>query len=150
MTPNNFIAKAEVSIQGSLDLVWDALINPETIKKYMFGTTVVSDWREGGNIIWKGEWKGKQYEDKGVILQLKPKKLLKYTHFSPLTGLRDVPENYHTVRIELTKLGKFVHVTLSQDNNATEEAREHSEQNWNMMLKGLKELLESAKVQSVK
>jgi hypothetical protein len=33
-------------------------------------------------------------------------------------------------------------VTLSQDNNATDEAREHSEQNWRMMLDGLKKLLE--------
>jgi hypothetical protein len=31
---------------------------------------------------------------------------------------------------------------LSQDNNSTEEDREHSEKNWGMMLTGIKTLLE--------
>jgi hypothetical protein len=33
-------------------------------------------------------------------------------------------------------------VSLSQDNNATEEARGHSEKNWAMMLDELKKLVE--------
>jgi hypothetical protein len=33
-------------------------------------------------------------------------------------------------------------VSLSQDNNETEQAREYSEKNWKMMLDGLKKLLE--------
>jgi hypothetical protein len=33
-------------------------------------------------------------------------------------------------------------VTLTQDNNPTEEARRHSEENWSMMLDGLKKLVE--------
>jgi len=33
-------------------------------------------------------------------------------------------------------------VTLSQDNNPTEQAREHSEKNWGMMLTALKQFLE--------
>lgn len=53
-----------------------------------------------------------------------------------------MPENYHTVTIELSGEGAQTTVKLSQDNNATEEAREHSEKNWQMMLDGLKKLLE--------
>jgi hypothetical protein len=33
-------------------------------------------------------------------------------------------------------------VTLIQDNNETAEAREHSEKNWQMMLDGLKAVVE--------
>ena len=33
-------------------------------------------------------------------------------------------------------------VSLSQDNNDSDEAREHSEKNWKTMLEGLKKLLE--------
>jgi len=40
-----------------------------------------------------------------------------------------VPENYHTVPIELSSDGTQTTVTLLQGNNATEEAREHSQQN---------------------
>jgi uncharacterized protein YndB with AHSA1/START domain len=95
------IAKASVSINAPVDKVWNALINPEVIKQYMFGTAVISDWREGSPIVWKGEWQGTTYEDRGAILKLKPKRLIQYSHFSPLSGKPDLPENYHTVTIEL-------------------------------------------------
>lgn len=42
----NLIARASVSINTSRAKVWNALGNPEAIKQYMFGTNVVSDWRE--------------------------------------------------------------------------------------------------------
>ena len=109
----------------------------------MFGTTVVSDFKEGSNITWKGEWKGKTYEDKGQILQLKPKATLQYNHYSPMMGLPDEPENYHTVTVKVSEKDRQTHVTLTQDKNATEEARQHSENNWNMMLNELKKLLEN-------
>ena len=117
-------------------------MNPETIKQYMFGTNVVSDWKEGSPIVWKGEWQGKTYEDKGVILRLVPRQIIQYSHFSPLSGLPDVPENYHTVGIELSEKGTQTFLSLSQDNNPTEKSREHSEKNWTMMLESLKTLLE--------
>ncbi len=142
METKNLIAKAETTINVSADKVWDALVNPETIKKYMFGTTVVSDWKVGSSIIWKGEWQGKPYEDKGVILQIKPKTKLQYSHFSPLAGLADSPENYHTVTIELTDKGSATLVALCQDNNSNEKEKEHSEKNWAMMLAGLKKVVE--------
>jgi uncharacterized protein YndB with AHSA1/START domain len=108
----------------------------------MFGTNVISDWTEGSKIVWKGEWKGKPYEDKGKILKVIPLERLQYTHFSPSTGLEDTPENYHTVTIDLTQSNNHTLVTLSQDKNATEKDKEHSENNWRMMLTSLKELLE--------
>jgi uncharacterized protein YndB with AHSA1/START domain len=138
----NLIARTSVTIDASSAKVWDALVSPEAIKQYMFGTHVVSDWREGGAIAWKGEWQGKPYEDKGKILLFKPKQTLQYSHFSPLSGQPDKPENYHTVTIELTANGDQTHVSLTQDNNADEEERAHSEKNWEMMLASLKEFLE--------
>lgn len=138
----NLIAQASVSIAAPAAKVWDALVNPQMIKQYMFGTTVVSDWQEGSPISWKGEWKGKAYEDKGRIRKIKPRQLLQYSHYSPLSGLPDTPENHHLVTIELSEKGPETRVSLSQDNNATDEARQHSEKNWMMMLEGLKKLLE--------
>jgi len=136
------IAKASISINAPAAKVWNALTNPEVIKQYMFGTTVISDWLKGSQIVWKGAWQGKKYEDKGFILKLKPERLIQYSHFSPLSGKPDLPENYHTVTIKLTTDEAGTAVSLSQDNNETEEAREHSEKNWKMMLDALKKLLE--------
>jgi uncharacterized protein YndB with AHSA1/START domain len=142
MPSSDHIANSEILIGAPIEKVWDALVNPEIIKKYIFGTTVISDWTEGSKIVWQGEWKGKTYEDKGTILKIIPGKQLQYSHFSPLTGLEDSPENYHTVTVGLKESNNQTLVSLSQDNNATEKEKEHSESNWKMMLTGLKELLE--------
>ena len=141
---DNFIAKASTTINAPIAEVWDALVNPRLIKQYMFGTNVASDWKPGSPIVWKGEWEGKAYEDKGKILKLEPQRLLQYSHFSPLSGQPDVPANYHTVTIELSRQGTQTKVSLSQDKNATDEERQHSEKNWKMMLEGLKKLLEKS------
>jgi uncharacterized protein YndB with AHSA1/START domain len=74
------IAKASITINTPRARVWDALVTPETIKRYMFGTEVTSQWREGSAITWRGEWQGRAYEDKGVILQFKPGRTLQYSH----------------------------------------------------------------------
>ena len=138
----NLIARASVTIYASAAKVWDALVDPEAIKHYMFGANVVSDWHEGSPIVWRGEWQGKPYEDKGVILQFRPGQTIQYSHFSPLSGLPDKPENYHTVTIELSADGNQTRISLAQDNNPTEQARAHSEKNWGMMLTALKKFLE--------
>lgn len=137
------IANVSITINTPIAKVWEALVNPDMIKQYMFGTNVVTDWKEGSPIIWKGEWQGKAYQDKGTILKIDQERVLQYSHFSPLSGQPDVPENYHTVTIELSGQGRQTNVSLAQDNNATEQDREHSEKNWQLMLEGLKKLLES-------
>ena len=140
---DQFIAKASTSIDAPLATVWDALVNPETIKQYMFGTNVVTDWKQGSEIVWEGEWEGRPYRDKGVILELDPGRLITYSHYSPLSGQPDVPENYHTLTFEVSGDGPPTEVSLTQDNNDDEEAKKHSEANWQMMLDGLRKLLEN-------
>jgi uncharacterized protein YndB with AHSA1/START domain len=142
MKDQKLVAKASTAINAPAAAVWDALVNPKKIKEYMFGTSAISDWKKGSPIVWKGEWEGKKYEDKGTILQLERERVLQYSHFSPLSGVPDKPENYHTITIELSPKGNQTVVSLSQDNNENEQARAHSEKNWAMMLAGLKKLLE--------
>ena len=81
-----------------------------------------------------------------MIRQVQPGRALQYTHFSPLAGLPDKPENYHTVSIQLSTEGEQTRVSLTQDNNPDEEARAHSEKNWGMMLGGLKKFVEKSRV----
>lgn len=136
------VAKASITIDAPIAKVWDALINPKIIPQYFFGTQVESQWRPGSAIVWKGEWQGKRYEDKGTILRLEPQRLLEYTHYSPLSGDEDVPGSYHTVTIELSGEPPHTLVSLAQDSNSSEQERAHSEENWHMVLGGLKKLLE--------
>ena len=139
-----FVATAEIDVDAPPDKVWAALIDPEQIKKYMFGSQVVTDWKQGSPIVWKGEYEGKRYEDKGEIVEIEPERRLKVTHFSPLSGRDDVPENYHSVLYELEERGGKTHLSLSQDNNTSEEAAEHSRTNWEKMLTALKQVVEES------
>ena len=136
------IASVSTTITAPSADVWQALVTPAAIKQYMFGTTVTSDWVVGSPISWKGEWQGRAYEDKGIILQVVPERVLEYSHFTPLAGVPDIPENYHVVTVELSPDGERTRVALSQDNNLTEQARGRSERNWGMMLAALKQFLE--------
>lgn len=136
------IARAATFIAADPSAVWSALVEPAAIKEYMFGTTVSSDWREGSPITWSGEWQGRSYEDRGTILRVEQGRSLRYSHFSPLSGLPDEPRNYHTVTIELTPEEAGTRVSLTQDGSATAEARDHSEQNWRAMLDSLKGYVE--------
>lgn len=138
----DLVADARTTIDAPVAVVWDALVNPASIRAYMFGTTVVSDWKVGSPITWKGEWKGKAYEDKGRILIMRPTEELSYSHYSPLSGLPDVPENHHKVTFRLYAQGPRTVVTITQDNNADEDARKHSAEMWSGMLKGLKDFIE--------
>jgi uncharacterized protein YndB with AHSA1/START domain len=136
------IATAETEIDAPPAKVWVALTDPEQIKQYMFGSQVETDWKRGSPIVWKGEYEGKKYEDKGEILEIEPERRLKVTHFSPLSGQEDRPENYHSLVYELEESRGRTHVSLSQDNNPDEEAADHSRANWERMLAGLKEVVE--------
>jgi uncharacterized protein YndB with AHSA1/START domain len=138
----NLVAKASITIHAPSTRVWDALVSPASIKQYMFGTDVVTDWSVGSPITWSGEWQGKSYKDKGVILEFTPLRKVQYSHFSPMSGLSDKPENYHIVTIELSNEGESTCVSLAQDNNSSEQARERAEKNWEMMLAALRKFLE--------
>ncbi|HXJ48923.1 MAG TPA: SRPBCC family protein, partial [Candidatus Acidoferrum sp.] len=127
----------KVTINAPRADVWDALTNPEKVKKYMHGTEMSTDWKEGSPITWTGEWKGKPYQDKGEVLEIEPERVLKYTHWSPMGGSEDTPENYHTVTYELAGSDGTTTLTLRQDNNATqEEAEKMAKENWGPVLKG--------------
>jgi uncharacterized protein YndB with AHSA1/START domain len=139
---NPFIAKASIEINAPAAAVWHALVTPELIKQYLFGTEAISDWQEGSTITYKGEWEGKAYEDKGKILKLVPNELMVATYWSSMSGIEDLPENYNTVTYTLTPHSDTTTLEVMQDNIATEESQQHSEKNWSMVLSKIKSLLE--------
>ena len=136
------VAEATTTINAPASKVWEAITKPELIKKYLFDTDVISDWKVGSPIVYRGEWQGKPFEDKGRILEIEPEKRLVSTHWSPMSGVPDLPENYHKVTYELSERNGKTDVTIFQDNNASEEEKTHSEANWKTVLAGLKKLLE--------
>src|SRR3989442_15935613 len=96
----NLIAKAAISIKAPSTRVWDALVTPAAIKQYMFGTNVVSAWKEGSAIVWEVVGQGKALGGKGEILQPKPAATPHDTHPSPVSRHPDWPGSYPTLPIE--------------------------------------------------
>ncbi|MDQ2852880.1 MAG: SRPBCC domain-containing protein [Actinomycetota bacterium] len=107
-----FEATARTQIAASSQRVWTAMTDPDQVAQYMMGSRVESDWKPGSAITWSGEWEGKPYQDKGEIVAAEPGQLLEVTHYSPLTGEEDQPENYHTMRYELSRTGNGTVVSL--------------------------------------
>ena len=138
-------ARAATRIAAMPDAVWRALTDPAEVKKYYFGTDLETDWKPGSRITWSGEWQGKKYQDHGEVLEVERGRRMKYTHFSPLMRRADEPANYHTITVDLEPDGAGTRVTLVQDNNADAKSRDQSQKNWEMVLEGLKKLLEGAR-----
>jgi uncharacterized protein YndB with AHSA1/START domain len=106
-TMGNYVARAEIDIAAPRRTVWEVLTSNGSHPEILFGAELVSDWRLGSAVIWRGEWQGKQFEDHGRVIELddlqEPWRIA-LTHFSPLSGQPDVPENYHTLRYELDEI----------------------------------------------
>ena len=135
-------ATVSVDIHAPASAVWSALTDPEKIRQYLFGTYTVCDWQVGSPITYSGEWQGKAYEDKGVILESVPGERLVMTYWSSFSGVADVPENYQKITYRLQAISGGTRLTVLQENHRSAEAREHSEQNWRVVLDGLKKIVE--------
>lgn len=134
--------QASVWIQAPVHKVWQALTDPAQIKDYFFGTNAISDWKEGSMLRFTGEWEGKQYEDKGWILESKEDRVFKYSYHSSFSPLPDDPENYQIVTYLLSEENNGTRLDILQENVASTESAEHSTENWNGVLKLLKDYVE--------
>ena len=137
-----YVATSTITIGAPASRVWSVLTDPDAIKEFMFGTDVVTDWTVGGPIVWRGTWDGKEYQDRGSVLEFEPGRRLVVTHFSPLSGQEDAPENYHTLTWTLEDRAGTTKLTLSQDNNASAEAAGHSKGMWDSLVKSVKVIAE--------
>ena len=137
-----FTATAEVDVAAAPDRVWAALTEPEQIAAYMEGSRVETTWEVGSPITWDGEYEGRAYQDKGEVLTYDEPHLLSVTHYSPMMGQPDEPENYHTLVYTLTEADAGTHLELTQDGNEPRSRPSSSARTGSQMLDGLKALAE--------
>ena len=136
------IATASIETTAAPEKVWAALTEADEIAVWMLGTTVETTWEVGAPITWSGQYDGRAYQDKGEVLTVEKQRVLSMTHYSPLMGTQDAPENYHTVVYTLTRTDSGTRLELSQDRCDSEEQAQQFSRNWQSMLDGLRSHVE--------
>ncbi|MBC7425530.1 MAG: SRPBCC domain-containing protein [Bacteroidia bacterium] len=148
MSTPKFIT-GEIQIKAPATSVWNALVNPEETKKYMFGCETVSDWKVGSDLLWRGTHEGNEMVFvSGKIKSIEPEKHLAYTTFDPHSEMADIPENYLTVTYDITESGGISTLKITQgDYSQTGEGEKRYNESlegggWNGILEMIKNQIE--------
>ncbi len=145
------IVKSIITINAPAVKVWNALVNPEQTKKYMFGCETVSDWQPGSPLLWKGSYEGKEMVFvKGIVLEIHPPTFLKYTVIDPNAAMEDIPANYLNITYLLVEHAGKTTLTVIQDGFETAADGEkrykdtyNNGEGWNPILVQIKNLVEA-------
>jgi uncharacterized protein YndB with AHSA1/START domain len=141
---NNIMKKA-VTIQAPASQVWPYLVTPELMNKWMMpdlALTIVTDWKAGSPLIMRGRMNGKDFENRGTVLQFEPERILQYSHLSSISRLPDRPESYSLITFSLKPLENQTILELTLRNFPTESIQKHLAFYWNVTLEVLKNLIE--------
>ncbi|ELR71604.1 hypothetical protein C900_02519 [Fulvivirga imtechensis AK7] len=146
---NELIVKGEIIIDAEPGKVWNTLTSPERTKQYMFGCEVLSDWKVGSPVLWKGVFDGKEIVAvKGEVKAIEPCQYLAYTTIDPNADIEDIPENYTTVTYRLTSENGNTRLNITQGDFAKVANGEkryqdtQSEGGWDGILKEIKKVAE--------
>ena len=108
----------------------------------MFNCSVETDWIEGSNIIWQGNYQGYQAFQKGKIITVKPYELIKYSTFDPSIGLSDIAENYINVTYEINESnGQSTLTIINNTFDGNKERMKHIIQGWELVTEQMKTLI---------
>jgi len=137
------INKSTVFISAPARRVWDALTRPEFVKKWQYGSVLITDWTVGSGIRFRTEWEGTVFEQWGNILEVAPNRLIRYSLFAPRPGLEDKPENYFVMSYVLKKQNSGTLLEILQEDNRPDAVQEEPQGEGNPMLVALKNLVEN-------
>lgn len=136
-------SSASIVVRAPRAAVWRALTDPAIVKRYFFGTDLVTDWKVGSPLFFRGEYDGKTYEDRGTVRAFDPERSLSYDYWSSMSGHEDEPELRHRITYELAERDGGTEVVIRQSNVDTAERAAHSAENWKTVLAAMKTLVEA-------
>lgn len=137
---------SSISIEAKSKDVWNALINPDITKRYMFGCEAISDWNEGSSLTWRGAQDGIEYVI-GKVVNFEPFKRLAYTVYDPNDIYPDDAHNYLLTSFQLKESNEFTIVEISQGDfsKADNGIQRYKDalSSWPIAIDGLKKTFES-------
>ncbi len=142
------IFKEEMIFKSSIEKVWDLLTNPAMTKEYMFGCEIISDWKVGSAIDWKGKTEDGQevVYVTGKILEYQEMKKITSTTFDPNADMEDIPKNHVNLTYELDEVDGGTQLIITQGDFSEAEnganRYEESKNGWiDLVIPKMKELL---------
>ena len=132
-----------IKIVAPAKKVWLALTVPELVKQWQYGSDLLTTWEVGTPIVFRTEWNGQIFEQKGSVVEFLPQSRLKYSLFFPRPDLPDIPENYFFMTYELTESGEVTSLLVRQEDPRDSQPDDSAggDEGPNV-LSGLKELVE--------
>jgi uncharacterized protein YndB with AHSA1/START domain len=106
---------SNVTIDAPATKVWRALTVPALVKQWQFGSDLLTTWEPGTPIVFRNEWNGQVFEQRGTVLEFSPPSRLKYSLFFPRPDLEDIPENHFFMVYELTETGGSTSLLFRQE-----------------------------------
>ncbi len=136
-----------LEIKATLSDVWDALVNPDKISQYMFGSRAVSDWTPGSALDFYLEKDGKVKKVvKGIVLTFDEPRKLVYTVFPCGWDMEDKLENHLQTefRVDPTDHGTMLTIIQGDFYTAAKGQKRYGDANkgWEAVLPLLKEVAE--------
>ena len=134
-----------IDIHTTTAEVWHFLTTPELMNQWMMPDAelnIITEWKVGGPIVIRGHLNGKDFENRGTVLQFEPEKALQYTHLSSISRLPDRPENRSIIDFRLKPVGDQTTLELTLSNFPNESILKHLTFYWNVTLEILKRTVE--------
>jgi uncharacterized protein YndB with AHSA1/START domain len=94
---------SSITILAPAKKVWLALTSPELVKQWQYNSELLTSWKVGTSIVFRNEWEGHVFEQKGKVLEFSPESRLKYSLFFPRPDLQDIPKHHFFMTYQLTE-----------------------------------------------
>ncbi|HEY6959040.1 MAG TPA: SRPBCC domain-containing protein [Candidatus Limnocylindria bacterium] len=131
------VGRASVTIEATRAAVWDALVDPGAMTRYMPVDHVEWGRATGDPLRWQAMVGPERFDVSGTIQRIDAGRTLEYSYFDPIT------RTTRAVSIELSGDAARTRVSVSESLN-DERERPHIEGGWRLMLANLKSMLEPA------
>jgi uncharacterized protein YndB with AHSA1/START domain len=89
--------------------------NPGLVKQWQYGSDLLTTWEVGTPIVFRTEWNGQVFEQKGTVLEFSPESRLKYSLIVDQPDSQDIPENVIFMTYELAESGGATSLLVRQE-----------------------------------
>ena len=104
-----------MTIHAPAKKVWLALTHPGLVKQWQYSSDLLTTWEVGTSIVFRNEWNGQVFEQKGTVLEFSPESRLRYSLFFPRPDVQDIPENHFFMTYELAERAGITSLLVRQE-----------------------------------